>query len=130
MTMKRRILITACLSTILISGLIAQSANNAAWTGVWQGDLDGQPGVILTLAADTGEIGGTVVLNMVSNKGGVAHVIGSDTHVLMNPHLQGNVLTFEIKRKNDEHEMQFSVAMTAAEKAKIHCLNCGADSPI
>jgi len=37
------------------------AVNKAAPLGVWHGSLDGLPGVTLTLADDSGEIGGTVV---------------------------------------------------------------------
>lgn len=128
--MKLGMLAVAGLSMGLACAALAQSANDAAWVGVWQGELDGQPGVTLTLAEDTGELGGTVVLNMVSKQGGTAHVIGSVSHVLLHPELQGNVLTFEVKQARDGRVMRFSVTRTADGKAQIHCLSCGPGGPV
>jgi hypothetical protein len=108
---------------------VAQAAGNAAWVGVWQGELDGQPSVTLTLAEDTGELGGTVVLNMVSREGGSPHVIGSESHVLLHPRIDGRTLSFQAKQSRNNRELQVAVTITADGKAQLRCLNCGVDSP-
>ena len=53
------------------------------WVGVWEGQLDGKPGVTVTLGNDTGDLQGTIVFNVVTREGGGdAHVIGHDAHAL------------------------------------------------
>jgi hypothetical protein len=110
----------------------AQSPNDSAWTGVWQGELDGQPAVTLTLADDGGALGGTVVFNLVEREdGGMPHVVSIQPHVLLEPQVDGTTLTFQIMRRNrSESTMQFTVGLDGDGKARIHCLNCGPDAPL
>jgi hypothetical protein len=109
----------------------AQSAANAAWIGVWHGERHGQPSVTLTLAEDTGELGGTVVLNILSLEGGQLHVIAAEPHILVHPLIEGDQLTFQLKRiDKSSAPMNFTVTRNSGGKAQIHCLNCGADAPV
>jgi hypothetical protein len=127
--MKHQALITASLFLVIGTAVSAQSNHNTAWNGVWHSELGGQPGVILTLGDDTGQLGGTVVLNMVSRESGQPRVIGSDIHVLVNPRVSGNTLSFQFKRTKDGRELQMAVSLEADGKATIKCLNCGPDAP-
>jgi hypothetical protein len=61
--MKRGIFVFGYILLASASVFAAGLKNDAAWVGVWHSELDGQPGVLLTLADDSGELGGTVVLN-------------------------------------------------------------------
>jgi hypothetical protein len=110
----------------------AQPPEDSAWTGVWQGELDGQPAVTLTLADDGGALGGAVVFNLVERQeGGMPHVVSIQPHVLLKPQLNGTTLTFQIMRRDrSESPMQFTVALDGDGKAHIHCLNCGPDAPV
>jgi hypothetical protein len=110
---------------------LAQPATNTDWVGIWHADADGLPTGTLTLATDTGTLGGTVVLDMVSREGGTPHVIESEPHVLMNPHVDGNTLAFQVKMKKPDGSVvaSFNVTLTSAGKANIHCVNCGANAP-
>ncbi len=128
--MKSTDIVAGCVAVLLTGVCVAQSAGNAAWVGVWQGELDGQPGVTLTLAEDTGELGGTVVFNAVSREGGSAHVIGSEAHVLVHPHIDGRTLSFQVKQTRNNREVQVAVTITADGKAQLRCLNCGEDNPM
>jgi len=102
----------------------AESPATVPWGGVWQGQLDGQPGVILTLAEDTGTLGGTVVFNMVSREGGQAHVIGSDAHILLDPQVNGDTLNFKVKRTKDGRELDVAVKRASTGSATIQILRC------
>ena len=128
--MKFQALITGSMLLTLIGAAPAQSSHNSPWTGVWRGELDGQPGVILTLADDTGDMGGTVVFNMVSRNEGTPRVIGSDVHVVLNPHITGNILSFHVKHLKDHRELQVAVTLEGDGKANLKCLNCGPDAPV
>ena len=81
--MKYGVFVFGVMAGLLTCTSVAETAGNARWIGVWQGQLDGQPGVILTLADDGGELGGTIVLNGVSREGGSPHVVTSELHVLV-----------------------------------------------
>ena len=66
-----------CVAISVLSIAWAQPSRDAGWVGVWQGQLDGQPSVNLTLAEDTGENPkSTMVLNIISREGGLPHIVG------------------------------------------------------
>jgi hypothetical protein len=131
--MKGSILAAAIL--ISVCSLSAQSAGPATrpawWAGVWQGELDGQPSVTLTLANDTGQLGGTLVLNIIERGDGGARINAREPHVLVSPHLDGNTLSFAVRKIGGSSTLlNFTVALTPEGKARIHCTNCGADAPV
>ncbi len=73
----RTLLAAACLAAGICRPMGAQDGNKA-WLGVWQSTLDGQTGAIVTLTNDTGQLGGTIVLNMIKSEHGQARVIESE----------------------------------------------------
>jgi hypothetical protein len=118
------------LAPLLATVAFAQSGGDAAWIGVWQGTLEGQPSVTLTLAEDTGELDGTIVLNIITREGGQPHIVAMEPHVLVHPRLVSDNLSFQLKRLNPASDpMNFTVALTPDGKARLHCLNCGPDAP-
>ncbi len=127
----RSVITTLAISMLALAAVAAEPAGKTGWIGVWHAELDGQPGTTLTLADDTGELGGTLVMNMVSREGGQPHVIATDPHVLVAPRLNGNTLAFSVKRIHRTDEpAQFTVVLTGDGKAEIHCLTCGSDAPV
>lgn len=121
------------LCALLISATLptsTQSSNPSDWVGVWQGELDGQPSIVLTLATDDGTLQGTLVLNGISRDGGSPHIAVRETHVLLHPALTGMTLSFDVKRlRGSAATMNFTVKRTSRQTARIHCLNCGDDAP-
>jgi hypothetical protein len=105
----------------------AQSTNHTSWLGVWQGQLDGQPGVTLTLAEANGELGGTVVLNAVSRESGTPQVISSMVQMVMHPSVEGNTLSFDINRPSDAKLLKMAVTLEGNDKMKMVCVTCGDD---
>jgi hypothetical protein len=130
--MKRSLFASGCVVTLLISAAAAQTNGNAAWLGVWQGKIDGQPCVTLTLADDSGSLGGTVVFNRIERQEqGQAHVTAIEPHVLLHMQADEKILSFQVMRPDhSEQPLQFTVAQDGNGKAQIHCLNCGADAPV
>jgi len=121
---------TLCALLIATTTVAIQSSNPSDWVGVWQGELDGQPSVVLTLARDNGALEGTLVLNIISRDGGQPHIIAHEPHTLMQLHLEGARLSFHLKRiDGSSRPMDFNVELTSHEHAKIHCLNCGDKAP-
>ena len=98
------------------------------WVGLWKAELDGQPGVILTLGDDSGQLAGGVVFNVVTRDGGQSQVIGHDAHALMNPRIDGDTLHFQVIRRGDNLKLEMTARMTADGKATFHCQNCGDDA--
>ncbi len=120
-----------CVGMIMLCCAAAQSNSDAGWLGVWRGELDGQPSVILTLGEDTGTLEGTLVLNIITREGGQPHIVAYEPHVLVHPMIDRSRLSFQLKRlKPSSPMMDFTVTLTADRSARIHCLNCGDDAPV
>ena len=83
--MKKIAIAFGCSLTFVAVPLVAQSTK-AAPLGVWHGSLDGLPGVTLTLADDSGEIGGTVVFHAIN--GEPPRVFSIEPHLLLHPKLE------------------------------------------
>lgn len=123
--MKRAAFAFGSMFMVVTCAFAAGPASNPKWVGVWNGELGGQPSVRLTLGDDPGELGGTVVLNMIKQENGQARVIGSSTHLLMHPKVDGENLSFGVIRSSDSKELQMSVTLQEDGKATLQCLNCG-----
>lgn len=118
---------SVCLQSQSPIGDTAASQDISRFVGIWQGELDGLPSAILTLAADDGTLQGTLVMNGISREGGSPHIAVRETHLLLHPSLSGTTLSFAVKGRRGT--MDFTVERTSNTSANIHCLNCGSDSP-
>jgi hypothetical protein len=121
------------LCILFTSTMISHAQTNAtsSWIGVWRGELEGIPSVILTLAADGGTLQGTLVLNGINGEGGTPHIAVRETHVLLHPTLSGMKLSFSVRGvRGSSNTMEFTVDQTSDNGAKIHCLTCGEDAPV
>jgi hypothetical protein len=130
--MKCRILLLV-FAVAACTQVIAQTTSNQDWVGIWNANADGQLTSTLTLATDAGELGGTVVLDILCCEGEPPHVIARDPHVLLNPAVAGSTLTFQVKMQRPNRAIviaSFEVKRTAADRATIHCISCGADAPL
>ena len=96
--MKTGILAISLPAAVFVCAAEAQQAGRSQWTGVWESTLDGQTGEVLTLGGDTGQLGGTLVLNMIVKDGGRPRVLVSEPHVLIDPRVERNTLSFSVKR--------------------------------
>jgi hypothetical protein len=107
---------------------VVAQLNKAAPLGVWRGSLDGLPGVTLTLANDAGEIGGTVVFYAINGES--RQILFIEPHTLLHPKLEGDTLSFQIKFGGDRTGLaRVTVVFGTNNKAQLHCLDCGPDSP-
>src|ERR1700761_7620712 len=85
-------------TAVAVSAVVAaQSSPQNNWVGIWQADSDGLRTSTLTLATDTGQLGGTIVLDMLSRDGGHAHVVASEPHVLVNLRADQTTMSFDVK---------------------------------
>src|ERR1700678_1744951 len=95
-----------------------------AWTGVWQGNLDGVPAVILTLANDGGEANGTIVFHAVKNENGHAYSFSTEPHTLIHPRIVGNTLSFQVIRGNGSAEvLNMAVELGKDGNVEFACSN-------
>ena len=122
--MKYRILFLAFAALAVSTSLPAQNQGFEPWVGVWEGMLDNQPGVTVTLGRDTGDLKGTIVFNVVARDHGEAHVIGHDAHVLTHVNLNDGTLAFHVIRF-DSRELHLTMKLTADNKAVLECADCG-----
>ena len=134
--MKKTFGILACLA---ITAMLAATANaqtaaesidkpfvHPVWTGVWQGNLDGVPAVILTLANDAGEANGTIVFHAIKNENGHAYSFSTEPHTLIHPQVEGNTLSFQVVRGNGSTEvLNMSVELSNDGNIQFTCSTCG-----
>lgn len=116
-------------STTLASAQAGPSSmsSNLKWVGVWQGQLESFPGVVLTLGDDLGELSGTMVFTAIRD--GV--IAGHTTRNILHPHLDGNRLSFQVKDPRDgDHMLEMSLDLTGDSKGKLLCAKCEAAPPI
>ena len=126
LTVAALLLTLAGVLLVLAPPLHAQSATTPEPLGIWRSTIDGIPAVILTLADDTGSLGGTVVFYAIN--GEQKQVLTIEPHTLLQPKLDGDTLTFQVRRP-DAKLISFTVEFTTPTRASIHCLNCG-DAPV
>jgi len=125
--MHKLVLAITCLLLTLATPIHPQSAPTPSPLGIWRGTLDSVPSVTLTLADDTGTLDGTIVFYAVN--GGTKRTMSIEPHTLIHPALDGNALTFQVKRL-DATLITVKVLFATPTKAQLHCLDCGDDAPI
>lgn len=135
--MKKTLGILASLAIAAMLTATAANAQTAAesidkpfihpkWTGVWQGTLDGVPAVTLTLADDAGEANGTIVFHAIKNENGHAYSFSTEPHTLIHPRVDGNTISFQVKRGNGSAEiLNMAVELGKDGNVAFSCSNCG-----
>lgn len=131
MRQRQRIIVLTFAAIALCAVAFAQKAAPEEWVGIWHAHPDGLSTGTLTLATDTGKLGGTLVLDMISHEGGQTHVVAAEPHVLLHPRVEGDTLSFEVKttHKGVLASANFTVTRTADGQATLQCQSCGADGP-
>ena len=110
----------------LMCAIVGETRDYARWVGVWEGQLDGQPGVTVTLGRDAGDLQGTIVFNVVArNSGEQPHVIGHDAHVMTHVSLNNSTLAFHVLRLGDARELHLAMKLAEDGKAMLECADCG-----
>jgi hypothetical protein len=94
---------------------------------MWQGELEGVPGVVLTVSDDLGDLSGTVVFTALRD----GTVAGHATHAMMHPQADGNMLSFQVKRPGrDTDILNMQLELTDGGAAVLRCPKCGEAAPI
>jgi hypothetical protein len=129
---------------LLASTVVSAQPNSPSpnWTGVWKITTPGKAGLTITLADDSGALTGTIVFEVMNRETG--QHIANEPRTLVNPHLVGNALTFQVKNilkphlkddataTNDKPEVDIAdmtLTPTAEGKATLTCPKCGDASP-
>ena len=121
------------LIALLLCGVANTQTASDDWVGIWHANVGSLPTGTLTLATDTGSLGGTLVLDIISREEGEPQVIASEPHVLLNLSVSDRTLAFQVKmrlRDGGSVVASFEVKRTATDKATIHCTDCGRDAPV
>jgi hypothetical protein len=128
------------LASTAISGQPAPNAHN--WTGVWHVQETNKPGVVITLADDGGSLTGTIVFDIWKQQ--TNEHIATEPRAVVNPHLEGNTLAFQVRRilkphlkgdppayedPSDTDIARMTLVPTTDGKATLTCLNCGGNAP-
>ncbi len=101
----------------------ATTPSTERWVGVWQGQLEGVPGVTLTLGNDLGEVAGTIVFTVLRD----GRVAGHQVRLILHPRVEGSVLSFQVMRLGADGEiLDMSLALAGDNKGQLHCAKCGA----
>ena len=126
--MKLRTLALACATLALPLATLANPTPTSNWTGVWESKLDGITAVTLTLADDAGALDGTIVFHVIlkENASTPAHSGSTEPHTLIHPHVEGNKLSFQVRRGNGSNQiLNMAVELNPSGKADFQCSNCG-----
>ena len=113
------------------------------WTGVWHVQATNKPGVVITLADDGGSLTGTIVFDVWKQQ--TNEHIATEPRAVVNPHLEGNTLAFQVRRilkphlkgdpsgledaSSDTDIAKMTLVPTTDGKATLTCLNCGGNAP-
>jgi hypothetical protein len=109
-----------------IAVLLLWTANSAStWAddspvaGIWKAKLHRQPCVRLTVHNDEGRLSGTIIFYLLVRENGSWQVKGHDEVELIDPHLENNVLTFDVRRAakpgdetTSQQRMTFHIELT------------------
>jgi hypothetical protein len=111
--MKCKTLIYASVLAVLSVLVIGQTAPSVV--GKWQGDKHGSPLVTLNISRDSnGALSGTAVFFILerSEEEGSPKILGKQEVQLLNPKLEGNVLSFQISNQHGQVTMNPSSGET------------------
>jgi len=130
--MKSRVilLLAAMVAAVMVAPVgMAQARDVSAagrWTGSWEGKQDGLPSVIVKVTQDDGVVQGQVSFNIIKRVEGGPPVIGGKMTVAMvNPHVEGNELMFQVIRRDrsgdpsKEAVLNFTLVATGEGSAKF-----------
>jgi hypothetical protein len=139
--MKKRILLMAAIA-VIASASAAAAAYDHSWTGVWLAAQPGKPGVTITLADDSGVLAGTIVFEVMNRE--TRQRIAIETRNIVNPHLEGSALVFQVRHilkphlkgeppaafdPSDTDVADMTLSPGADGKAILTCAKCGENSP-
>jgi hypothetical protein len=101
------------------------------FAGRWQGQLDGLPGVTLTIKEDHGKLSGSIVFYLIVKDEKGAHVDSDYTADLLNVTAKGRRMTFEVRHhvKHGSPEygpnVKFSFEATAEREGTMRKIDDG-----
>ena len=119
-TLRSLVILTLVLTMVLLGAASGESI----FAGTWQGKMGDLPAVTLTVKDDGGKLSGTVVfyLLMRATEKDSWHVDGKATETLIEPKVEGNVLSFEVRHHtshgSDEYGPNVAMRVELLENGK------------
>ena len=101
------------------------------WVGLWQGEVQGVPHVVLTLSDDLESPGGTIVFTAFGPGSTKEHpnIVGHEVRAILHSEVNGNTLLFQVKGiGNPNNLMEMTFTLTSASRGQLGCLKCGVTS--
>jgi CubicO group peptidase (beta-lactamase class C family) len=87
-------------------------------TGTWEGKMDGLPVLTITIKDEGGALSGTVTFYRIRDEGAGPKVEGKETTPLVEPKLDGKVLSFKVKGRSGDL-VSFKMEITGNNEARI-----------
>lgn len=131
--------IVACALVGSTDSVVAATDSAHAWSGVWQMTSGNKAGGTITLADDGGSLTGVIAFD-VKNRETSQH-IGTETRTMVNPHVQGDALVFQVRGILKPHMngdgpasengadpadiADMSLTPSSTGKAMLTCVQCG-----
>lgn len=128
-------LLEVCLVTLTVVASGAQSfaadphpaSPTDSFAGIWDGEMNGLPGVQLRLQQTENTISGTIVFYLQKRADSSApwHVEGNAAVPLLSPHVQGKTLTFEVQHHKCHGcselgpNVRFRMQLVASNEARL-----------
>jgi hypothetical protein len=132
MKMWAKLMILAALvgGVVALSQAFSEQAANASIAGIWEGKLDGLPGIRLAIASASGNVTGMATFYLIKHNrdGSNLHVDGEATGPMEHAKLQGQTLTFDVSRK-DGTKASFRMELKSAKLARLFRTNDQPPSP-
>jgi hypothetical protein len=142
--MKKSLLLVTFIAVFATPAIAAPPTSPApghAWTGVWEVKSAGKPGLTITLVDDTGSLAGTIVFEVRNRETG--QHIALEPRAIVNPHMQGDALAFQVLRISKPHlkddpnpdqaeppdAIDMTLSAPSSEKTTLTCPKCGENSP-
>ncbi len=128
MWMKLLMLVALVCSVLALSR--AWSQTPATLAGTWAGELDGLPGVRLTVNRDNAHWSGTAAFNLIkrTTSSSPAHVDSTASAPMESVKQEGNQLTFEVRRA-DQSVVRFRMVLKTQNEARLFRTNDEPPSP-
>jgi hypothetical protein len=133
MRIRIGVVLLAAVAAAVVAGFSSQTRAQTGespaadrWTGAWEGKRDGLPSVILKVKQGGSLVQGQVSFNLIKAvDGGSPKIAGTMTVDMVNPHLRGNDLEFQVVREDrggDESKrevLNFTLVSTGKGSAKL-----------
>lgn len=124
------------LAIVAITQSTASQPVRSSFAGTWTGEMNGLPGMKLTIANAGETISGTVVFNMQkrNNVDAPWHVAGEYKAAILLPHVDNKTLTFEVQQHTCDGcrelgpNARFRMKLTGPDEARLWKLEDGNDS--